>query len=339
MCALRVNCGPRRLLQNEPMDVVYDTTTVHPLDRYDHYRAGAKGEMAPVEVYGRAPLRLRARMTVRSFGPFDLEELTWEADTEITTRRTGRLIRAGDPERYRLLLGITGEIQLEQANRRERIRRGDIGMYDMSQPWRSAHPPEAGPMRVMMLTFPRGALSVDEQLLRPLNGTLTPRRQRERSQMVQLLTNLHGATESTDHVALLTECTLGLILGRLNRPSPITPQTRQKLNLLQIQTIIKEHLADPALDPGRIAQSMDISLRQLHKLVEGSDLTTMQLLKRMRLHESRLRLEDPACSATSIREIAAACGYSRADQFARDFGGEFGVTPTRARAEATDRKG
>jgi hypothetical protein len=44
------------------MRVLYDTTTVHPLDRYDYYRAGATTERAPVTVRGREPGHLLARM-------------------------------------------------------------------------------------------------------------------------------------------------------------------------------------------------------------------------------------------------------------------------------------
>src|SRR4051812_43049744 len=96
------------------MRVLYDTTTVPGMDRYDYYRAGAACELAPVEVYGRAPGRLSARMSVGRVGDFDVEELTWTADAAIITRRTERLIRIGGQERYRLVLAVAGEVQLEQ---------------------------------------------------------------------------------------------------------------------------------------------------------------------------------------------------------------------------------
>jgi hypothetical protein len=50
------------------MYMLYDTRTVHPLDRYDYYRAGAGIELAPVAVHGRAPGRLLAVMSVAQIG-------------------------------------------------------------------------------------------------------------------------------------------------------------------------------------------------------------------------------------------------------------------------------
>src|SRR4051794_6277095 len=142
---------------------LYDTTKVHPLDRYEHYREGAATEQAPVEVYGRAPGRLTASMTVSRVGEFDVEELVWEADTEIMTRRTPRLIRIGDNERYRLIMPICGEIRLDQTDHPVRFRRGDIGLFDLSRPWRAAHPAGEGELRVAMLTFPHALLPVEER--------------------------------------------------------------------------------------------------------------------------------------------------------------------------------
>ena len=120
------------------MHVLYDTRTVQPLDRYDYYRAGAGGSWLR---YGRAPGSLLARMSIGRLGQFDLKELTWAADATITTRRTERLIRVGGgPEGYRLVAVVSGEVHLEQADSRVRIRPGDLGLYDLSRPWHARHP-------------------------------------------------------------------------------------------------------------------------------------------------------------------------------------------------------
>jgi hypothetical protein len=92
------------------MRVLYDTKAVHPLDRYDYYRAGAAAELAPVAVYGRAPGHLLARMSVAQVGDFEIEAVTWAADSEVAVRRTERLIRAGDPECYRMGLSVNGGV-------------------------------------------------------------------------------------------------------------------------------------------------------------------------------------------------------------------------------------
>ncbi|MER7278411.1 hypothetical protein ABT369_28620 [Dactylosporangium sp. NPDC000244] len=56
---------------------------------------------------------------------------------------------------------LAGEIRLEQEDRRLRFRAGDIGLFDLSRPWRAVHPvEETGELRVAMLTFPRTLVPV-----------------------------------------------------------------------------------------------------------------------------------------------------------------------------------
>lgn len=59
------------------MHTLYDTRTVHPLDRYEYYRAGAAAELAPVSVHGRSPAQLLAVRLVAKISEFEIEVLTW----------------------------------------------------------------------------------------------------------------------------------------------------------------------------------------------------------------------------------------------------------------------
>jgi hypothetical protein len=61
------------------MYVLYDTTTVHPLDRYEHVQAGAGTEMAPVAIRGRTPVDLVAVMSGAQIGDFAIRTVTWAA--------------------------------------------------------------------------------------------------------------------------------------------------------------------------------------------------------------------------------------------------------------------
>src|SRR5215470_6902294 len=108
------------------MDTLYDTRTVHPLDRYEYYRAGVASELAPVSVHGRSPGQLLAVMSVAVVGDFTVEVATWAADAEVAARRTERLIRACDPECYRIYLSVTPGVRMEQADRRLEFRARDI---------------------------------------------------------------------------------------------------------------------------------------------------------------------------------------------------------------------
>ena len=113
------------------MQVLYDTRRVHPLDRYDHYRAGAAAELAPVAVDGRPPGHLLAAMSIAWIGDFEIEAVTWTADSRIVTRRTERLIRAADPECYRMFVSVNGRVRMEQGSQQVQFRPRDIALYDL----------------------------------------------------------------------------------------------------------------------------------------------------------------------------------------------------------------
>jgi AraC-like DNA-binding protein len=174
---------------------------------------------------------------------------------------------------------------------------------------------------------------LDRATVRPLIGTLIPRSLPGRSLIAQFLIGLTepGATDDPGLAEVLRECTVGLIRQRLGEPTGITQHTRRVLHQSRINGIIRRNLDNPALDPDGIARKANISPRYLHAIFQGADLTPMQLLKRLRLDEAHRRLHDPTQAGTSIKDIMAAVGYVRADQFARDFRQQFGVTASEAR--------
>jgi len=322
------------------MKVLYDTSTVRPPDRYEYYRAGAGAELAPVAVRGRAPGLLLAVMSVTQIGNFTIEVVKWAADSEIVTRRTDRLIKACDPECYRVLLSIDGGIRTEQAGSQVSYRARDIGLFDLSRPWQTFHPIGHVPMRVVMVTFPRALVPVACGTIQPLVGTLMPRNLPGRSLIAQFLIGLTGtATQEAapDLAEVLGECTAGLIRQRLGLPDGITPRARRLLRTACVRAIIRRHLGNPALDPDQIAKAANISPRYLHKLFQDTGLTPMKLLKRLRLEACHRDLQDPALSMTPVKDIISARGYLRPDQFARDFKQLFGISATQVRQLASQR--
>jgi AraC-like DNA-binding protein len=325
------------------MDMLYDTRMIHPLDRYDYYRAAAGTELAPVAVQGRTPTRLLAAMSVAQIGDFEIEAFTWSADSDIVTRRTEHLIRACDPKCYRIFLSVSGEVRVEHAGNQADFRARDIALYDVSRPWQCTHSAGPGLMRAVMLTFPRAVVPLASVKVRPLIGALIPRSMPGRSLIAQFLIGLTDTTELTndpnladpDLAPVLSECTIGLLRQRLGHPDGITPPTRRLLHRARIRDIIRRHLDNPLLDPNRIAAAAHLSPRYLHQLFQGADLTPMQLLKQLRLQECHRKLHDPALARTPLKDVIAAHGYLRPDQFARDFKQHFGVSATQVRRLAS----
>jgi AraC-like DNA-binding protein len=313
------------------MHTLYDTRTVHPLDSYEYYRARSATELAPVTVHGHAPGRLLAVMSVAGVGDFEIEAHTCDADREISVRRTERLIRAGDPECYRMVVAVTPGIRVTHAGHTAHFRARDIALYDSSQSWETMNP--AAPVRTVMLTFPRSSVPLDYAAVRPLAGSITPRSAPGHSLIAQFLIGLTepAATEVPGLAEVLRECAVGLIRQRLGEPTGISAHTRRLLQRTRVHAIMRRCLGDPGLDPDGIARAAHLSPRYLYAIFQGAELTPMQMLKEMRLKEAHRRLQDPAQSGTSIGTVMAAVGYGRADQFARDFRQMFGVSPKEAR--------
>lgn len=326
------------------MYVLYDTRPVHPLDRYEYARAGAAAELAPVAIRGwRAPGDLLAVMSVAQIGDFAVEAVTWAADSEIVADRTDRLIRACDPECYRVFLSVNGGVRMEQAGNQVSFRARDIAFYDLSRPWQATHSTGPVSMRIVMLTFPRALVPITPATVAPLVGTVIPRNLSGRSLIAQFLIELTDTASTAEQEGdpgladALRECTVGLIRQRLDQPDGITPRTRRLVHSACVRAIIRRHLGNPALDPDLIAKAANISPRYLHKLFKNTELTPMQLLKRLRLEACLRSLQDPTLTMTPIKDIISGHGYRRSDQFARDFKQLFGVSPTQVRRLASQR--
>src|SRR5262249_36773080 len=158
------------------------------------------------------------------------------ADDEVVVRRTERLIRASDPECYRIYLGVTPGVRMEQADHRVEFRARDIALYDVSRPWTTTHTIGQAPMRVVMLAFPRALVPLDHATVRPLVGAVIPRNLPGRSVVAQFLGGLTepAGTDDPGLAEVLHECAIGLIRQRLGEPTGITPRTGRLLHQSRI---------------------------------------------------------------------------------------------------------
>jgi AraC-like DNA-binding protein len=312
------------------MRVLFDTTVVHPLDRFAYYRAAAGGEFAPVRIGGQSPGRLAASMVVDRIGDLMVEMFCWEFAGQIEAHRSPQLIRAVDPECFRVLLSLEGGFGVRHARQTVEFGPWDLALYDTSRPWRVRHFPNvAAPRRTIMLTLPRSLVPSDLAQIEGHVGTVFPRRMGSRSVVADLLVELTQPHSSlpvrVDRSDLLRDCVIGLLQERLGRPG-IAPRLARDVQMARIWTIIRSHLGEPALSPARIAAMAHISVRSLHQLLHDAGTTPMALVKHLRLEECHRRLTDPTMSERTIKDIALSLGYPRQDQFTRDFKRMFGVS-------------
>jgi AraC-like DNA-binding protein len=272
-------------------------------------------------------------------GDFLVEAVRYASDSASELWRNDRMIRAGDPDCYRMCLNITGGEGVEQAGNQAWFGPGDIGFFTLSSQYHTIRPVRPQEIRVAMVTFPRHLLPFGQAAISPLLGTLLPRRLPGRSLFAQFLIDLTGSADPVPDPCGVAEAlrhtTIALLLERLGPGSGFTPATRCLLYQQWIRAVIARKSAEPDLNPADIACAVGISERYLHRLFRDSDQTPMQLVKASRLDHCYRDLLDPALAARSVSEIARARGYQRTDQFARDFRQRFAIPATQLRRTST----
>ena len=98
----------------------YNTDLAWGPDRYEYYRHAAASEVAPAAIQARAPGRLHAALSGVQAGDFHIDAFSYAADFDVKVLRDDRMIRAGDPDCYRMLLHITGGEVIGQADKEAR---------------------------------------------------------------------------------------------------------------------------------------------------------------------------------------------------------------------------
>lgn len=104
-----------------------------------------------------------------------------------------------------------------------------------------------------------------------------------------------------------------------------------RLRREQVVSYLRRNLNDPRLDADVIAAALHVSRRTLFRTFDGESDGAMGLLRRMRVERAqRLLRHSPA---TSIRVVAAECGFAGEVQFHRTFRAVTGSTPGEFRAQ------
>ena len=107
----------------------------------------------------------------------------------------------------------------------------------------------------------------------------------------------------------------------------------REAHLTRIERFVRDRLADPDLDPERIAAGCRISTRYLHELFRDTGRTVGGFLRDLRLEACREALADPAARRT-LAETAYRAGFSDQAQFSRLFKARYGATPKEYRMKA-----
>jgi AraC-like DNA-binding protein len=134
-----------------------------------------------------------------------------------------------------------------------------------------------------------------------------------------------------DSVVALVERALTLELDHRGVSAPAEPADL----LPQIQAYIVEHLADPGLSVGRVADVFGMSRRSLYNVFFAGGVTPYAFIQGARLDRACALLTHPASLGAPVAGVARQCGFTDPAHFTRAFHARHGVAPTAWREKAS----
>ena len=116
---------------------------------------------------------------------------------------------------------------------------------------------------------------------------------------------------------------------------PESERTAQHFRLAQLKRYIEAHLSSPLLTCEKIAKDNDISLRYLHKLFKGGDLSVTEWIRERRLARSYQLLATGEPQFRSITDVAFEMGFNSSSHFSALFRQRYGMKPSDVRARGS----
>lgn len=104
-------------------------------------------------------------------------------------------------------------------------------------------------------------------------------------------------------------------------------------HLSRAETFIRDHLKDPDLNPGKVAEGCGISLRYLQRLFHETDQSIQSYIRERRLNRCNEELRSKRLGR-SISDIAYDWGFADQAQFSKYYRSRFGKTASETRREA-----
>jgi AraC family transcriptional regulator, positive regulator of tynA and feaB len=90
---------------------------------------------------------------------------------------------------------------------------------------------------------------------------------------------------------------------------------------------MREHLSDPGLVAGQIAEACGLSVRSLHRVFSATDKTFASELMHIRIAEAARMLGSRRFDTLNVSEVSRRCGFSDPSHFARQFRMQRGMAP------------
>ncbi len=244
------------------------------------------------------------------------------------------LLRRGDPETVQVCMPLGGQSIMIQDGREAVLDGGAMVLYDSSRPFTLVMESQ---FHWQVFLLPKSKLRRSDRELAqvtaiPLSGTRGM--SRAVSAFLRGLAAEVTGLEASPGAGALGENAADLIAtmvrSRFGRQWDVTDP--DAVLITAIETYLRDHHADPELDPARVAAAHGLSVRRLHALFEPTARSVAGRIRDERLAAIRRDLRDPGLAHRSIARIAATHGMRDPSAFARLFRSVEGITPRQFRA-------
>jgi AraC-like DNA-binding protein len=269
---------------------------------------------------------LEATMVKRAVGGLQLARIQ---GTPHLVERSTASVRSQPSDSIALYLTLKGEALFYHEDAVRAVRPGQLLICDVDRPF----------LRGFSQGLEELAITVPRETFRAITGEAgveTPRLMEfaQGTAGARTLARLVGrAVRPVDPRPIQEEVVIGLmadlVSGRSGDPGVI--------HLVTAHAFIDEHLGDPALSAGRVADAVGISERQLSRVFADSGSTVPRYVLGRRLDLARRLLDTEP--GISVAEVAGRAGFGSATYLSRAFRDRFGERAVDVRREARARRG
>jgi transcriptional regulator GlxA family with amidase domain len=102
----------------------------------------------------------------------------------------------------------------------------------------------------------------------------------------------------------------------------------------RVKRFARQHLRDPQLSVPLIAERLELSPRQIHRLFANEPMSLMRWIWAERLNQCHRELTSNTSEQRPLSDIAYAWGFNDQAHFSRAYRQRFGLSPREARRKA-----
>src|SRR5690625_277379 len=289
------------------------------------WREEVNSTFVPLQIDEAGGVAFRGHMERTIVGNISVFEIV---ATPHVVRRTPRLIEEVEGRFYKLSLQLSGPATLEQDGRTSNLVPGDMAIYDTHRPYTLTYPENN---RSMVIMFPHESADIPPDEIAEVTAVRFPSNtglgRVVNPFFIELGRNLDQL--SGPHASRLVNSALDLLVTMLSQELQRDPHLSPARSLArEVREYIVDNLADPELNPVKIAQAHFISTRHLYTIFSSEGATVSAWIRERRLEHIRRELVDPLQAARPVSTIAARWGLLDAAHVSRSFKAEFGISPS-----------